>query len=282
MVGYMQRLITHNYRYNNVTGRKHTMQTEFYELGESKARGMPYLWVVYEDYAITDGVLRIRGEAKRKYAPIANEKLPNIIAKLTPGNEEDVLEFARTYGHLGYQTMSGEGSSYPWCGGDPLAWIWVHAQTIDLCLRLTYFLQEPTNIYELEAYLSSFTRPIQIARRGQVGEWIRLTDWSAVDWARFMRRTIINANIAEVRRTLDDIDGKDCMAFTFSALVEVAYWHLANAVDGGVVKRCENEKCGAVFIQTDGRQRFCPARFGQKESACAVHQRVKRYRHPEA
>jgi hypothetical protein len=282
MVSYMQRLISHNYRYNNVTERKHTMQTDFYELGESKARGMPYLWVVYEDYAITDGVLRIRGEAKRKYAPIANEKLPNIIAKLTPGNDEDVLEFARTYGHLGYQTMSGEGSSYPWCGGDPLEWIWVHAQTIDLCLRLTHFLQEPTDVYGLENYLSSSSFPVLIARRGEVSALRWLPGWSAIDLARFMRRTIINANIVEVRRTLDDIDGKDRMAFTFSALVEVAYWHLANAVDGGVVKRCDNEKCGAVFIQTDGRQRFCPPRFGQKESSCAIHQRVKRHRNPES
>src|SRR5262249_26102883 len=145
-------------------------------------------------------------------------------------NEGDTLEFARAYGLLGYRTMSGEGSSYPWGGGEPLAWIWAHAQTIDLCLRLTYFLQEPTNVYELEAYLSSLMLPIQIARRGQVVETSWSHDWRAVDLARFIRRTIINANIAEVRRTLDDIDGKDCMAFTCSALVEVAYWHLANAI----------------------------------------------------
>ena len=282
MVCRVQRLVELIYRYNTVTGEKYIMETASHELGVGKARGMPYLWVVYEDYAITDGVLRIRGEAKRRYVPMANEKLPNVIAKLTPGKDKDVLEFARTYGHLGYQTMSGEGSSYPWCGGDPLAWIWAHAQTIDLCLRLTHFLQEPPDVYGLKAYLSSDAFPAQIARRGEVSLLRWSPDWSAIELARFLRRTIINANIIEVRRTLDDIDGKDRTAFTFSALVEVAYWHLANAVDGGVVKRCENEKCGAVFIQTDGRQRFCPPRYGQKESACAIHQRVKRYRHLKA
>jgi hypothetical protein len=86
--------------------------------------------------------------------------------------------------------------------------------------------------------------------------------------ARAVRRALINPNIRGIHRAIGvDDSGKERSIFTYSALVEAAYWHLANAVDGGIVKRCERSGCGALFIQTHGKQRHCPPRWNHREGA---------------
>jgi hypothetical protein len=97
--------------------------------------------------------------------------------------------------------------------------------------------------------------------------------------AREWRRQIINANLRGIYRyvSIDD-SGKDRSFFGFSAPIEVVYWHLATVIDGGMVKRCEAQGCGGIFVQTDPRQRFCPKRWRQRESSCAMRQRQRMHR----
>jgi len=99
--------------------------------------------------------------------------------------------------------------------------------------------------------------------------------------ARQVRRSLINPNIKGISRVLKEVGGKDQSLLQFQALIEVAYWQLADVVDGGRVRRCEASGCGAVFIQKDRRQRFCPPRFAQQESPCAIRERVGNFRQPK-
>ena len=45
-----------------------------------------------------------------------------------------------------------------------------------------------------------------------------------------------------------------------------------------VVAQCQATDCGAIFLQTDERQQFCPPREGQDKSTCMNRERVRRYR----
>ena len=77
-------------------------------------------------------------------------------------------------------------------------------------------------------------------------------------------------------------------AYAFDALIEAAWWHLANVVtDRGDVGRCR--QCGHQFGRTDKRQEFCPpldehvleAKLGNRQRAvsqCASRSRTRKYR----
>jgi hypothetical protein len=97
--------------------------------------------------------------------------------------------------------------------------------------------------------------------------------------ARLIRRSLIDDNIEGIHRALLSDERKDHLFWQFKALIEMAYWHVANAVDARQFKRCEADDCTAIFIQTDSRQRFCPPPFGQKQdSRCAIRHRVHKHR----
>jgi len=64
----------------------------------------------------------------------------------------------------------------------------------------------------------------------------------------------------------------------WDSLLSVIYRHLFEIVVGGNVEECR--ECGTPFVQTDGRQRFCPPSL-TRESPCAMrfHKREQRRRH---
>lgn len=52
---------------------------------------------------------------------------------------------------------------------------------------------------------------------------------------------------------------------TFSALIEVIWWHVSNMLsEAGRIRRCE--QCGSVFQVFDARRRFCPSVAGSPSS----------------
>jgi hypothetical protein len=59
-------------------------------------------------------------------------------------------------------------------------------------------------------------------------------------------------------------------------LLESIYALVADAVSGGRLAQCQ--ACGAVFVQTDARQKNCPKREGQAKSACMNRTRMRKYR----
>lgn len=232
------------------------------------------------------------------YSPEARTELLGEIAKLTRDDTEAVLKFAHRYGSLGFYELSRQ-SDTPY--GDPLPWVWLHAETLRLALSLKKHIDDRAT-EELERLLFEFPQvanrsnelPTPIVTYGCLDKGTRFSSFptsptsspnraAAIQTiAANILSTIVSANIANLRQELtwETKDRAFRSHLRFTALIEVAYWHLANALQGGLVKRCELSGCGGLFIQTDGRQRFCPT--GEKrESPCAVLDRVRRRRTKE-
>jgi hypothetical protein len=282
--------------------------------GFTKIRG------VYEDYDVIEGRLGPRSyEIVRWYAPSLYPEIPGELAKLPRGDVDAVLKFARTYGELGHTAFIphevwARGGATP--VGDPLPWVWAHADTLTICLELSYLLQED-DMASLRTYLHSLRVTQQdieercgivgnmdnmmnrskiwptavVAIRGEITVqqwgWLNQTtfrnDDDVKDLARRIRRSLINGNIAGIHRMLFDDGAKDSLFWEFRALIEMAYWHVATAVDGRRFMRCEANDCKKLFVHTDQRQRFCPPMFGQKqESRCAVRHRVHKHRQKDS
>lgn len=298
------------------------------EAGENRRLGSQVFRGVRADYFISQDTLALeragqpqtvavllgRGGIAHWYAPFVHTEVPGELAKLRAANEQEILDFAATYGDLGFPSLSGSSGALLWhavqiaakgagareavnrafrarmfhhdpqtrrqsMGGDPLPWIRGHATGIYICLTFTEALNKRMRPNELEKLINSFNGSMY--GRGDVVAQFG-TAWrgeTPVEMARHWRREIINSNLRGITRyvSLDD-KGKDRSFFGYDAPVSVAYWHLANAIDGGIVKRCEANGCGGLFIQTDPRQRYCPKRWRQRESSCAMRQRQREAR----
>jgi hypothetical protein len=298
------------------------------EIAPNLERGFARFWNVYEDYAVIDGSVCRQGEPKYSYAPMVHKEIPGKLARLRRGDEAGVLQFARTYGSLGYQALLPPAPG-PWKPmGDPLSWIWVHAETIQFCLKISELLQQgdldtlkdllrtqyvtPKDIEELCApgqveELKDTLRVVQ-SEAGGVGrkffstmlvaerDKIRLawgdlpnkkecSDMENMNYStRFFRNSVINANIQGMVRALSVNKHPkihDRSYWRFNAMIETVYWHLADIVDGGKVKRCED--CHGIFIQEDKRQRFCPPTYNpnppkRRHSRCGTRKRVTELR----
>lgn len=265
------------------------------EAADGRGAGFPGLWRVAEDYVIQDRWLKEQGKDARLYFPAAHKELPSELAKLHEGDEKAVLDFARTYGALGYRCLVKD-HTLP--NGDPLTWIWAHAGTVRLCLRLLEGLQDKdTNHIPNRDHLDNVLREIaspqwgqdapkaRIAAGGKIGE----AYWGLApqsrgefeDLAATIFKDIVNKNLIGLspRLVFNEQTNSWRQVFSFQALIQMVYWHLANYAAGGRLKRCEAEGCGSLFLQTDGRQRFCPPRLdAQAESPCAVRQRQRNLR----
>ncbi len=93
----------------------------------------------------------------------------------------------------------------------------------------------------------------------------------------------LNPNLVGVVRVYDaEAAGP---RFAVRVLVEAIYWELADRLETRTtIRRCP---CGALFFAIDQRQKHCPPREGQRESACAKRFRMRRLRrealhHPAA
>jgi hypothetical protein len=291
------------------------------EVASNIQREFAQFWPVYEGYEIIDGRLCYQGERKYSYAPMVHEELPSELAKLTRGDEAGVLAFARVYGSLGYKEFVPFVTRLAYVG-DPLSWIWAHAETIRLCLLLSKALQDDDlstlnrilrgqqvtarDVEELcePAQAAAIQRELRGAQhyRGVSSpmaliaerDTVRFDGWNLRDevtgadkarelfGVRNFRNRMINANIkGMVREIHTGWRTKDRSYWTFTALIETAYWHVANTVDGGKLVRCE--ECQGVFIQRDNRQRFCPPLFThpsskRRHSRCGTRKRVKAHR----
>lgn len=232
-------------------------------------------------------------EAPTLYVPATRTELPGEIAKLERNNIASVLAFAHRYGLLGFSELSQQEKQQPY--GDPLLWIWRHAETLRLCLALKSLNDhQETNklkrlLFELsreeDRYKEYPTPAVTYARldKQQTASFFptsgRNPEAVVQTLAANILCTIVNHNIANLHPWLTwrGKGGSFQQHFLFTGLIEVAYWHVANALQGGEIKRCQLSGCGGLFIQTDQRQRFCPT-GDKRESPCAVRDRVRRKR----
>jgi hypothetical protein len=264
------------------------MEIPFHELDLGQSHEFTTLWMVFGGYEITGGVLRrSSNDVVAMYPPIRRREIPGELAKLTRGDEAAVIHFAQRYGMLGYDNLVGSDEVL---GGDPVDWLWTHAETIRICLDLTEMLQED-RVEEVEPYLRSVAPPkeerqrlqlfpsslfIKFAAKGRRDTLeIAYEEKNSTSLARLVCRNLTNPNIDRIHRELQG-HGKTMRSFFhFSALIEVAYWQLADIVEGGRVVRCA--ECGALFPQKRRSQQYCPAQFRQQQSPCGGRARARRY-----
>lgn len=257
---------------------------------------LPQTWSVFSDYKVKDRRIQPKPKKQKEaptfYVPAARTELPGEIAKLERNDIASVLKFARRYGSLGFSHLSPkEDKPY----GDPLQWVWLHADTLRLALTLKELIDHQKTdelkrlLFELsqgEDRSKEYPTPAVTYARLDKQQTIVFCPTSGASpdavvqtLAANMLCTIVNNNIANLRPELTwrKINGTFQQHFLFTGLIEVAYWHVANALQGGMIKRCQRSGCGGLFIQTDQRQRFCPT-GDKRESPCAVLDRVRRKR----
>ena len=235
------------------------------------------------------------------------------MAKLREASEREILRFAHVYGELGYTSLVRDAETVRAAGGilegDPVEWIRLHGHTVALCLELSDAIQASDTGHAGDIINGDLLKPgvMQLGKHyadGRVFEQSAAAGAALVtekdvlktetlntavarlgwlDRARALRRDIINGNIERIFCQIKVMeDGSERSYFGYNATIEAVYWHLANLVDGGTVKRCAAKDCGAVFIQTHGHQRFCPPRWKQRESPCAPPRATAQPRSPAA
>jgi hypothetical protein len=227
------------------------------------------------------------------YSPFVHRELPSEVAKLRDADDAAIIKFALIYGGLDYSSFAASDPLIDFdismIGKDPLVWIRAHASGIHICLSLTDALARRLSPNKLTSLLWSFDHA-QYANGAQIRAVSLVRDVAGkLTWhgapadpllvARQLRASIINPNLSSiVRHVMVADDGKDRTHFGYYGRASVLYWHLANLIDGGTVKRCEARDCGAFFIQNDPRQKNCPPRWHQTESLCAQRARKRRQR----
>lgn len=242
---------------------------------ESAEHGFITLWRKSNNYIIESGVLKDIGSQTELYHPLSEENIVQDFSSIA--NENDILEFAKTYGSLGYKYFPKPDKGIT---DDPVSWILTHAKTVNMCKRLQYYINTNDST-SLDDYINDLNNNASFTFYGNQEKIVShdfCTKGDVFELANFIVRVIVNENITGIHRTLQYFDGKNKSFFSFRALIEVIYWKLANVIDGGIIKKCEAEGCEGFFIKTDKRQRYCPPKFAQKESACAIRERVRRSR----
>jgi hypothetical protein len=270
------------------------------------------LWSVAASYRIANGVLLPDGPMARRYLPAAYPQLATELAKIDGGGEVAILAFAHNWGSLGYaplvqadRTLSKkarERQVQGFSGGDPVAWIEIHAHAVRVALDLLGYLTSDTSDADqgLRVYVDALRtglvdsgpevrvgcghRTIHMSFSGFVTRDELDEDYTRA-WARAIIAGMVNPNLQGLHPQLDHIHAipNFMLTYRFTGLVEIIYWHLSQFVVGQMgLARCE--ACGAYFPQTDKRQRFCPPEewaSSRAESRCAKRARMRRLRAKE-
>ena len=165
--------------------------------------------VVFEDYTTHEGIVIPQGAIRAHYAPETCPELPQKLARLSRGDTAAALAFVRTYGLLGYAPLAAAVGrrNHRHAPGDPLAWIWAQAETVALCLLLTYGLKTGD-----DTTLQHGLRAVQLPQPDGGPRLIVPAVWDQprvhVDWpsplhtpedwrtyARSIRREVLNAHL---------------------------------------------------------------------------------------
>ena len=99
--------------------------------------------------------------------------------------------------------------------------------------------------------------------------WQDKQHWAPDRVARQIVADIVSENISRLRQTLRLVDDPDRfgaersarlkLQYSFTALIEVIYWHIARlAEQGDGVGVCQDEECGEFFHRTYQKQLYCP------------------------
>lgn len=273
------------------------------ELQQSREQGVWDRWGV-QDAEIRDPWVFFAFDQRRIYAPLEHPELPHQFARIAT-NAEALRPFVQDYGRLGWYELIGPQNrrrADPWFRkktgeyqtlvrkhlgaavyAEPLDWIQAHARTVAWCLAAGLALRIPNNRSRTQrcAELSQ-ELPKPAGFGSTVGSKLMREDaidkLSPLDFVGGMLEDYLWINLQGVRRRVSYVgQGRLRSLWGGDSLLESIYTLVTDAVTGGG-RLAQCQACGAIFLQTDDRQRFCPPREGQTKSACMNRERVRRYR----
>jgi hypothetical protein len=272
-------------------------------------RGLQYTVSKVKDPAYPEmhyeRLVPMSGSRAKWYEPTEDHELPDRLIEVATGLTSPV-EFANEYGLLGYsQLHRWEGIPTPEMGdaplsllmaedpeftkqlanprapahielamGEPLYWFKAHARTVNAARDLLICLKSK-NEGGLRDLLEALPHMQYAALGGLSGEgafgWV--TDYAARDLMGAVQEALIgliNPNIQGLQRELHiDSFGQLRYSLTFTALIQVIYWHLVAHLDDKLPPRyCL--RCGEPFFPADPRQRYCPKPLGKSRSVCGA------------
>ena len=232
----------------------------------------------------------ISGTIRTRYHPRPVPNSPSS-SPACPGDTAAALAFVRTYGLLGYaQVAAAVGHrAHSDAPGDPPPGFWAHAETVALCLLLTYG-SRPETLPRCSTAYARCTSRSPPRRRGPrlivPAVWdqprgpgllaLCCTPRRTGGSARAIRRDILNAHLLGVRPAAGGWGATDQPSCQFQALLAVVYWHLLQLATQGTVQRCAEVSCQAFFVPTRRTQRFCPPEAPARASRCAARARHRR------
>jgi hypothetical protein len=283
-------------------------------MGFNVDQDVEFGWMIHDRYELLDDIIIERGHVKSTYSPHTERYLYQRIAKIQ--DARSAMRFVRRFGALGYQKLAirefsrdpeSELSKGLIAHGEQVNWIIGHANTLKICMEIglrleqgedsisEYFrtLLKPVPYDEtkpeismvwgpgkttplfLMANMDSFV-PTLSAGLGVIGEKMINRRSNLINYARTVRKVIVNLNIADIHPEMPETQDVDTIRFRFRALIQMVYWSLAQDLcsdDPRPHKRCPY--CQSVFIQGSRKQRFCPPYRGQRESSCAYNFRKR-------
>ena len=228
--------------------------------------------------------------------PMAHPNLPFELAKIEFGDSQAVLEFVHRWGTLGFDRLIDLNMVASF---DPLWFVWWHARTIKDVLDIYTALQSG-DVDAITAAVTAAAQPeessIDVGVMDAMGYHVsgRHVGSTASDFTLPVEeqglgliRSFVSGNIAEIHPSVG-LQNSDVfpyetspsplkrlnVTFTFTALIQAIWWHLADFVHAdGEVARCR--ECGKHFQRTHKRQQFCPPPEEHRLEVGAVRQRAQ-------
>lgn len=239
-------------------------------------------WLVYPHYEIVDDRIVGFGSLSntRSYNPLDHLELPSVLAKVDVSDQSEILEFVHQYGLLG----GSSGDTGSWQEAEPIRWFQEQAMVTKLLLELVKCSLDNDEARASDICRSNepsgdtfggIKKSVLVCRTDDYDVPSGLVSDTPLGQVRYMASAIINSNIRGIsRKATPLIDGVKS-SFYFTSLLDVISWQLLNSLEGGIsVAECAT--CHTPFIKTDGRQRFCPKRYGEAESRCALLYRQRK------
>jgi hypothetical protein len=273
---------------------------------------MPHPQWVSEYRIIHDVVRQVAGgvalpqtqipKASSRYFPSTRTELPTEFSKLANASDQEILAFVTTYGFIGHdlafsheeQADLREARVYEPADGDPLPWIRQHASTVAFVMELLDAIDDRVRLSSImDRLLNKDTLELtcRYAVRGRRQKTtahyhgVYPCDYRRSERkifshhqhaARVLLAHIISDNLEGVSRRLELWDSQLTPVFRTRNLLEYIYLMLADAVAGGVLKRCNF--CQRVFIAPHLKMKFCPPRLGaQGVSSCMNRYKQRRF-----
>jgi hypothetical protein len=251
-------------------------------------------WEVAERYVVRDGMIIPSGrlDHRRYYYPILINDLPLHLAEVE--DEASALEFVHQWGMLGRSELYAHDVrgdmdrllNYPY--GDPLEWVYAHAETVRMLRNLVVFRDE-RKLDQIAAYLKEMKKTHRAIPYG-AGHEIRFLPMPILDaierHAMHVSADVIqnllspNTCYLELAAAANDVGELEYL-FHFNALLPVIYGHVLDAAVGRIqYYQCQHRNCQRWnVLKKNGpgpKPRYCPPDVEGMESQCSRRERYYR------